>query len=106
MGAAVVLARALSALREAHAIRREMEDAAVRLAVEQAAIDYVASTGACDHSLVNAGGGIEVSTIANSEVGSHILTLAAQVGQREASFTCPLLPGVTAGARAGVCGGG
>lgn len=95
MGAAVVLARALSALREAHAIRREMEDAAVRLAVEQAAIDYVASTGACDHSLVNAGGGIEVSTIANSEVGSHILTLAAQVGQREASFTCPLLPGVT-----------
>ena len=94
-GASLVLGRAMGALHEARAIRRGLEEAAARLAAEQAAIDYVGSQGNRTERSVDAGSGIEVRASVSSDPATGALALAADVGGRQLSFSCPLLPGAT-----------
>lgn len=94
-GATLVLARAMVALHEARAIRLGLEEAAAKLAAEQAAIDYVGSQGNRTERSLDAGSGIEVRASVSSDPETGALALSADVGGRQLTFSCPLLPGAT-----------
>lgn len=93
--AVVVLARAVTEVREAGALRHQVHGLAARVAAEESALAYVQSGGVRDRRAVDAGNGLVVETSVQRVPDSPQLRLDARVAERRYSFLFQRLDGGT-----------
>ncbi len=93
--AIVVLASAVTEVREAISLRRDVHGLAARVAAEESALAYVQSDGVRGRRAVDAGNGLVVETSVEPVQDSQQLRLDARVAEHRYSFLFQRLEGGT-----------
>lgn len=93
--AVLVLARAVTEVREANSLRKQVHGLAARVAAEESALAYVQSHGVRDRRAVDAGNGLVVETSVQRVEDSQQLRLDARVAEHRYSFLFQRLDGGT-----------